>query len=134
MGWSACPGAAATGQRLRKVRSGGVHWLYQETRETLMETPAFRMISTDKGNGVTYVCGCDCTPTAVPAAAAPGMEHCCCGKVHFAGPGAADALSAYLEDRAAKRKREPQYDRGAAVVTLEGSPIEVAWAFPREDA
>lgn len=97
-----------------------------------MPAPTFRAIPTDNGVGVTYECGCPCVPTAIPAASEPGFEHCCCGKVHFAGPGASGALSTYLEERAAKRKREPQYERGETMVTLDGSLVEVAWAFPIE--
>ncbi len=97
-----------------------------------MESPVFRVIETGSGQGVTYACGCDCTPTAVPATEGPGSEHCCCGKVHFAGAGAAAALDSYLADRKAKRRREPDYTRGTSTVTLGGKPIEVAWAFPIE--
>lgn len=96
-----------------------------------MAIPEFRAIDSDAGTGVTYDCGCPCTPTAVPTTASPGFEHCCCGKVHFAGVGASAALTAYLADRAARRKREPQYERGESLVTLDGSSLEVAWAFPR---
>lgn len=94
------------------------------------QVPEFRIITTDRGEGVTYTCGCPCTPTAVPSADRPGSEHCCCGKVHFAGAGAATALDRYLADRKATRKREPEYERGMGSVVLAGSPVEVAWAFP----
>ena len=99
-----------------------------------MPAPTFRAIPTGHGLGVTYECGCPCVPTAVPAASEPGFEHCCCGKVHFVGDGAASALSKYLEERAAKRKREPRYERGEAVIDLEGRPTDIAWAFPVENA
>lgn len=92
--------------------------------------PEFRTIPTDRGEGVTYTCGCPCTPTAVPAAEGPGSEHCCCGKVHFAGAGAAAALDSYLAERKASRKREPDYERGTGSVVISGQPVEVAWAFP----
>ena len=96
-------------------------------------TPAFRAVTTDKGEGVTYVCGCPCVPAAVPAGdGAPGFEHCCCGKVHFAGRGASAALAGYLAERKKRRKREPDYDTGATTVSLGGGPVEVAWAFPKE--
>lgn len=97
-----------------------------------MSAPVFRTISTDAGVGITYDCGCPCTPTAVPGAEKPGFEHCCCGKVHFAGAGASSALTAYLEERAARRKREPQYERGEAMLSVDGDSVQVAWAFPRE--
>jgi len=98
-----------------------------------METPVFRPEPKDGREGLTYVCGCPCTPTAAPAEdGAAGMEHCCCGKVHFVGRGAEAALTAYLTDRKATRKREPDYDRGLATVALAGAATEVAWAFPKE--
>ena len=93
-----------------------------------MATPDFRTVETEKGTGITYTCGCPCVPAAVPDSdGVAGFEHCCCGKVHFAGVGAADALTAYLAERKAKRKREPEYTRGAAKVTLPQGPVEVAW-------
>ena len=96
-----------------------------------MPDPQFRTIETENGEGVTYDCGCPCTPTAVPAAdGAAGSEHCCCGKVHFAGANAGSALSLYLAERKAKRKREPEYETGASEVSVSGRPVEVAWAFP----
>jgi len=98
-----------------------------------MNAPEFRSIVSEKGEGVTYDCGCSCTPTAVPAVdGTAGSEHCCCGKVHFVGTDASAALEAYLSDRKATRKREPNYVRGIAQVELVGGPTMVAWAFPVE--
>jgi hypothetical protein len=93
----------------------------------MMDVPDFRVVATEKGEGIPYTCGCPCQPTAVPGPE-PGFEHCCCGKVHFAGPGAEGALSAYIEERRRKRKREPEYECGAATV----GAVEIAWAFPPE--
>ena len=97
-----------------------------------MATPDFHVIQTEDGEGVTYTCGCDCTPTARPGAEKPGQEHCCCGKVHFVGEGASKHLMAYIEARKATRKREPDYEFGQTTVMLGGFPREVAWAFPIE--
>lgn len=98
-----------------------------------MALPNFRVISTDDGEGVTYTCGCPCVPTARPGAdGAPGHEHCCCGKVHFVGEGARSALEAYLAERKATKKREPEYELGSTTMAVAGRPREVAWAFPRE--
>ena len=95
--------------------------------------PVFRTIDTVGGVGVTYECGCPCTPTAVPPPdGSPGFEHCCCGKVHFAGTDAESALTTYLTDRAARRKHEPLYTRGTGHVNAESGGIRVAWAFPTE--
>ncbi len=97
-----------------------------------MELPQFRLVDDERGTGVTYECGCPCQPTAYPDEENPGFEHCCCGKVHFAGPGAADAFTGYLADRAARRKREPRYQRGRDSIEAAGVAIEVAWAFPAD--
>jgi len=96
------------------------------------ELPLFRTTDSEQGEGITYDCGCPCQPTAVPMDGAAGFEHCCCGKVHFAGTGATGALTAYLEERASRRKREPVYTRGTATVEMQSGPTEVAWAFPRD--
>jgi hypothetical protein len=98
-----------------------------------MTGPEFKVIQTDAGEGVTYVCGCPCVPTARPTDdGAPGHEHCCCGKVHFVGAMAEAALAAYVAERKLRRKREPEYTVGSTFVTLAGKPVEVAWAFPVE--
>lgn len=92
----------------------------------------FRTIEKDGKAGLTYACGCDCVPTAIPADdGTPGSEHCCCGKVHFVGVGARDALDAYLAERRKQRRREPEYDIDNGMAELSGTPVEVAWAFPR---
>ncbi|MGK2966214.1 MAG: hypothetical protein ACSLFM_11510 [Tepidiformaceae bacterium] len=98
-----------------------------------MFAPDFRAIQTGTGEGITYTCGCPCTPTAVPTDATAGSEHCCCGKVHFAGRGAELALTDYLEERSRTRKREPADSRGVAVAQLAAGPVDVAWAFSIED-
>lgn len=98
-----------------------------------MEPPDFRVIATDGGEGVTYTCGCPCVPTARPGAdGSPGFEHCCCGKVHFVGEGAAAALRGYLAERQATKKREPEYEMGSTRLVVAGAEREVAWAFPVE--
>lgn len=96
-----------------------------------MDSPQFRVVGGDRGEGVTYDCGCPCQPTAY-AGTEPGFEHCCCRKVHFVGNGAAIALDAYLSERAARRKREPAYERGVSTIELSDGVAEVAWAFPVE--
>ena len=97
------------------------------------DRPVFRVIETDDGPGVTYTCGCPCTPTARPASdGSPGHEHCCCGRVHFVGAGASSALAGYLADRKRRRKSEPEYTVGEASIQLGGAVAEIAWAFPIE--
>jgi hypothetical protein len=96
-----------------------------------MTVPEFRAITSENGEGITYTCGCPCVPTAAPAPdGAPGFEHCCCGKVHFVGTGAAAALATYLDRRRQTRKREPSYEVGETTTELAGRLVEVAWAFP----
>ncbi len=76
-----------------------------------MGHPEFVIVATPEGQGVTYSCGCPCQPTARPAVdGSAGHEHCCCGKVHFVGADAGSALALYLEERKARRKREPDYE------------------------
>jgi hypothetical protein len=55
------------------------------------------------------------------------MSICC--KVHLSAPGQFRPCQ-LLEERA--EGSEPQYERGATMVTLAGRPTEVAWAFPIE--
>lgn len=98
-----------------------------------MSNPDFRVVESEKGTGVTYTCGCPCVPVAMPGAAGEaGFEHCCCGKVHFVGEDASGALAAYLADRKAKRKREPDYTIGVSSIALPTGETELAWAFPIE--
>jgi hypothetical protein len=52
--------------------------------------------------------------------------------VHFAGLDAGQSLSAYLADRAARRRREPAYERGETTIDIAGKAIAEAWAFPVE--
>jgi len=52
--------------------------------------------------------------------------------VHFVGDGAQAALTGYLAERKATKKREPDYETGAVRLVVGGAEREVAWAFPRE--
>ena len=98
-----------------------------------MAVPEFRVVQDEKGEGVTYTCGCSCTPTARQGSGGePGMEHCCCGKVHFVGTGAATALATYLAGRKQRRASEPNYESGVTALAMATGPVEVAWAFPLE--
>ena len=98
-----------------------------------MSAPEFRIVTDDQGEGVTYTCGCSCTPIARPRSVEEaGMEHCCCGKVHFVGTGAATALATYLAGRKQRRASEPNYEVGVTALATATGPIEVAWAFPLE--
>ena len=50
---------------------------------------------------VGYQCDRGCKPMAhyYQDSAESGHEHCCCDKVHFAGPGAESQLRDYLDQR-----------------------------------
>jgi hypothetical protein len=84
---------------------------------------------------VRYDCACGCHPNAryQHGAADPAHEHCCCGIVHFAGPGAASSLRAYLDER---RKRGDDSDVGpyaiqeTTVPAPWGGAVPVAYAIP----
>ena len=98
-----------------------------------MENPEFRFVEPGSAAVVTYACGCSCQPAAAVADdGSPGFEHCCCGKVHFAGAGAEAALTAYLAERKTRRRREPEYTRGRTTLAEDGRAVEVAWAFPAD--
>ena len=84
---------------------------------------------------VEYDCVCSCHPKArVPRdLGAAGFEHCCCGRVHFAGPKARAELDAYLAHRRAEGKdEEVTYGIGETTLRLpDGQPIAVAYAEPQ---
>lgn len=83
---------------------------------------------------VSYKCDCGCKPSAryTRGSAEAGHEHCCCGKVHFAGQEAMEQMEEYL----AKRRQEGT-DDGLAYVLDEtllkapwGGELPVAYALP----
>ena len=83
---------------------------------------------------VTYICDCGCTPSADyhQGSSEAGHDHCCCGKVHFAGAGAAEQMEAYLADR-----RQQGLDDGLEYVFAQaevkapwGEKVSVAYALP----
>ena len=83
---------------------------------------------------VSYKCDCGCKPSAryTPGSAEAGHEHCCCGKVHFAGQGATEQIEEYLANR-----RQEGLDEGLAYVLDQtqvkapwGGALPVAYALP----
>jgi len=87
---------------------------------------------------VSYSCDCGCKPEARYERNADegGHEHCCCGKVHFAGPRAEQELRDYLGDR-----RKNGQDEGLgfdlsldAVKAPWGETVPVAYALPYAEA
>ncbi len=84
---------------------------------------------------VRYDCACGCKPNAEYRQGTPeaGHEHCCCGNVHFVGPGARQALEGYLADR---RSRGEDADVGeysvqeTTVADPWGGQVPVAFGQP----
>ena len=84
---------------------------------------------------VRYDCSCGCKPNAEyrQGTEETGHEHCCCGKVHFVGPEARQALEAYLGER---RTRGEDADVGeytieeTAVADPWGGQVAVAYGIP----
>lgn len=82
-----------------------------------------------------YACVCGCHPVAKYeiGSETAGSEHCCCGRVHFAGANAEEQLHAYMDERA---KTEMDEDVGpyiyvqTALTTPAGEVVPVAYAQP----
>ncbi|GEM_PF-914540 len=87
---------------------------------------------------ITYSCDCGCQPEAryKKGTSQSGHEHCCCGKVHFAGPHAEQELDAYLADRRKKGEDEGLgYDiKSGSIKAPWGDAIPVAYALPYAEA
>lgn len=84
---------------------------------------------------VEYACVCGCRPGARYALGGEesGSEHCCCGRVHFAGKNAEEQIHAYMDERAKTNMDEdvgPYTYRSAEVVAPSGETIPVAYAQP----
>ncbi len=73
---------------------------------------------------VRYDCPCGCKPGAEyhQGSEETGHEHCCCGNVHFVGPGARRELESYLADR---RSQGMDVNRGA--YRIEESSLDDPW-------
>ncbi len=84
---------------------------------------------------VRYDCECGCKPGAECArdSGEAGSDHCCCGRVHFAGADARAQLDSYLSGRA-----EDDAELGGYVVSETavqapwGDEIPVAYAVPNK--
>ncbi len=84
---------------------------------------------------VAYVCVCGCRPGArvIAGAGEFASEHCCCGRVHFAGDNAEVELRAYMADRAKTDMDAdvaPYVYAEAEAVTESGVSMSVAYAQP----
>jgi YHS domain-containing protein len=84
---------------------------------------------------VEYQCPCGCRPGAryQIGAEKSGSEHCCCGRVHFAGVNAEAHIHAYMDERAKTNMDEdvaPYVYKQTEVVTPDGARVPVAYAQP----
>jgi|APSaa5957512535_1039671.scaffolds.fasta_scaffold26973_2 YHS domain-containing protein len=84
---------------------------------------------------VAYVCVCGCRPGArvVTGSGESASEHCCCGRVHFAGEGAERALREYMTERAKTDMDAdvaPYVYSEAEAVSASGVSVGVAYAQP----
>lgn len=84
---------------------------------------------------VRYDCACGCKPGVEHQRGSSEAEHdqCCCGNVHFVGPGARQELEKYIEQRRAEGAVE---ELGGYAVSEEqlatpwGESVTVAYAIP----
>jgi YHS domain-containing protein len=84
---------------------------------------------------VEYQCPCGCRPGAryELGSEKAGSEHCCCGRVHFAGESAEEQLRAYMDERAKTNMDEdvsPYVYTRTEVRTPSGVKVPVAYAQP----
>lgn len=99
----------------------------------------FKAIEDPSGEGkfidVEYQCVCGCTPGARVESGSEiaGSEHCCCGRVHFAGDGAEPQIRAYMEGRAKINMDDdvgPYVYEQTEVMSPSGAVIPVSYAQP----
>lgn len=82
---------------------------------------------------VRYDCACGCKPGVEHKRGSTEVAHegCCCGNVHFVGPGARQELDKYIEGRG-----EEDAELGGYTVSEEqlatpwGDSVTVAYAVP----
>lgn len=82
---------------------------------------------------VRYDCACGCKPGVEHRKGSAEVEHdqCCCGNVHFVGPGARRALEEYLEARRAEDAELGGYTVSEEeLATPWGGSVNVAYATP----
>ena len=86
---------------------------------------------------VEYMCPCGCEPGAryELESETSGWEHCCCGRVHFAGKNANTEIVDYLEERAKTSMDQdvgPYTFESTEVITPTGQLIPVSYAQPAQ--
>lgn len=99
----------------------------------------FKAVEDPSGEGnfvdVEYQCVCGCTPGArvETGSSIAGSEHCCCGRVHFAGTHAEDQIRAYMAKRAETNMDEdvaPYVYEQTEVTSPSGQTIPISYAQP----
>jgi hypothetical protein len=87
-------------------------------------TPVFTSRKVRDHAVVQYQCDCGCKPMAhvYQESAEAGHEHCCCGKVHFAGSAEPmPQMQAYLDQRRAEGEDE------GLTYTFGNAEVEAPW-------
>ena len=81
---------------------------------------------------VRYDCECSCKPRTryQQGSSEIGLEHCCCGRVHFVGDQAAQHLEAYLEERRDTGEDTRQYTVSHYQVSAPWGAVPVAFGLP----
>lgn len=98
---------------------------------TATDDPSGELVFVD----VAYRCVCGCTPGArvVMGSGEASSEHCCCGRVHFAGENAESQLRAYMADRAntdMDADVAPYVYSQTEVMSESGAKVSVSYAQP----
>lgn len=100
---------------------------------------SFTAVEDPSGEGkfvdVEYQCVCGCRPGArvVTGSTEAASEHCCCGRVHFAGDDGERQLRSYMAERARTNMDEdvaPYVYARTEAVTASGWSVAVAYAQP----
>jgi YHS domain-containing protein len=128
---------------LEAAKSGGSdsHTGHGESGSELSPTAPISFTATDDPSGegkfvdVAYVCVCGCTPGArvITDSSEAASEHCCCGRVHFAGDDAQAQIREYMAERAKTDMDAdvaPYVYADAEAVSESGKSVAVAYAQP----
>ncbi|MDP6668126.1 MAG: YHS domain-containing protein [Dehalococcoidia bacterium] len=89
----------------------------------------------DKFVDVVYQCVCGCRPGArvETGSTEAGSEHCCCGRVHFAGVEPERQLRLYMAERAKTNMDEdvgPYVYARSEATTATGKSVAISYAQP----
>jgi len=81
---------------------------------------------------VRYDCACGCKPGVEHQRGSSEVEHdpCCCGNVHFVGPGARQELEKYIEEQGTSEELGGFSVSEEQLATPWGDSVTVAYAIP----